>query len=125
MPCAFGAWTSALFREKVRTTQNQIKSIDNNSPLRGRAAVGDSLVSINGNKIVDVLDYKFFAYDSVLKVVLRYLRRLSTSSQIVQMIQQATPSQRMLSIESSLLQKISVVTSPILITPSLRMVQHH
>ena len=55
----------------MRTTQNQIKSIDFNSPLRGRAAVGDSLVSINGNRIVDVLDYKFFAYDSVLKVVLR------------------------------------------------------
>ncbi|HAJ65230.1 MAG: DUF512 domain-containing protein [Oscillospiraceae bacterium] len=71
MSCASGAWTNVLFREKVRTTQNQIRSIDYNSPLRGRAAVGDSLVSINGNKIVDVLDYKFFAYDSVLKVVLR------------------------------------------------------
>ncbi len=52
-------------------TENRIKSIDATSPLRGRAAVGDSLVSINGNRIVDVLDYKFFAYDRSLSVVLR------------------------------------------------------
>lgn len=50
---------------------NQIKSIDRGSPLRHKASVGDRLVSINGNKILDVLDYKFFAYDSALTVVLR------------------------------------------------------
>lgn len=50
---------------------NQIKSIDRGSPLRHKAKVGDRLVSINGNKILDVLDYKFFAYDSALTVVLR------------------------------------------------------
>ncbi len=31
---------------------------------------GDRLVSINGNRILDVLDYKFFAYDPMLTVVL-------------------------------------------------------
>jgi hypothetical protein len=50
---------------------NYIKSIDPTSPLRGRAAVGDTVVSINGNAILDVLDYKFFAYDRELDVVLR------------------------------------------------------
>lgn len=54
---------------------NQIKSIDRGSPLRHKASVGDRLVSINGNKILDVLDYKFFAYDSALTVVLRPPRR--------------------------------------------------
>ncbi|MBQ2192195.1 MAG: radical SAM protein, partial [Clostridia bacterium] len=52
-------------------TENRIKSIDRSSPLRGKASVGESLVSINGNRIVDVLDYKFFAYDRSLSVVLR------------------------------------------------------
>ena len=55
----------------MRKTENRIRSIDATSPLRGRAAVGDCLVSINGNRIVDVLDYKFFAYDRSLNVVLR------------------------------------------------------
>ena len=56
---------------EVSRTENRIKAIDADSPLRGKAAVGDSLLSINGNRIVDVLDYKFFAYDSRLTVVLR------------------------------------------------------
>lgn len=51
--------------------RNIIKAIDRDSPLRHRAKVGDALVSINGNRIVDVLDYKFFAYDRDLRVVLR------------------------------------------------------
>lgn len=51
--------------------ENIIKSIDHGSPLRHRAKEGDRLVSINGNRIVDVLDYKFFAYDPELSIVLR------------------------------------------------------
>jgi len=51
--------------------ENIIKSIDRDSPLRRKAEIGDCLVSINGNKIIDVLDYKFFAYDRELDVVLR------------------------------------------------------
>lgn len=50
---------------------NQIKSIDADSPLRHRAEVGDRVVSINGNVIHDVLDYKFFAYDRKLDIVLK------------------------------------------------------
>lgn len=50
---------------------NQIKSIDRDSPLRHKAQVGDRVVSINGNVIHDVLDYKFFAYDRKLDIVLR------------------------------------------------------
>ena len=52
-------------------TENRIRSVDADSPLRGKIAVGDSLLSINGNRIVDVLDYKFFAYDRRLTVVFR------------------------------------------------------
>ena len=51
--------------------ENIIKSIDRGSPLHRKAHVGDAVISINGNKIIDVLDYKFFAYDSRLKVLLR------------------------------------------------------
>ena len=50
---------------------NRIISIDASSPLRHKVRVGDSVVSINGNRIVDVLDYKFFAYDRALTVRLR------------------------------------------------------
>ncbi len=55
----------------MSTTENRIRSIDPTSPLRGKASVGETLVSINGNRILDVLDYKFFAYDRSLTVVLR------------------------------------------------------
>ncbi|MBQ9250737.1 MAG: DUF512 domain-containing protein [Oscillospiraceae bacterium] len=51
--------------------KNVIKSIDRDSPLARRANAGDSLISINGKRIVDVLDYKFYAYDARLHVVLR------------------------------------------------------
>lgn len=55
----------------VRIMENIIKSIDRGSPLHRKAHVGDAVIAINGNKIIDVLDYKFFAYDSRLKVLLR------------------------------------------------------
>ena len=51
-------------------TENKIKSIDEYSPLRHRVHAGDRLVSINGNAVRDVLDYKFFAYDPELSLVL-------------------------------------------------------
>ena len=50
---------------------NIIKSIDPGSPLRHRAQVGDRLVAINGHRVLDVLDYKFYAYDTQLDVELR------------------------------------------------------
>lgn len=48
-----------------------IKHVDADSPLHGQAAVGDELVSINGNLIHDVLDYKYYAYDTELEIELR------------------------------------------------------
>ncbi len=51
--------------------ENIIKSIDRSSPLHGHAHAGDRIVSINGNKIKDVLDYKYYAYDERLEVLLR------------------------------------------------------
>lgn len=51
--------------------QNIISSIDRGSPLEGRANIGDALVSINSELIRDVLDYKYFAYDAELSVLLR------------------------------------------------------
>ena len=50
--------------------ENVIRSIDPGSPLEGRAAAGDRLLSINGKRILDVLDYKFYAYDRDLHLVL-------------------------------------------------------
>ncbi len=51
--------------------ENIIKSIDRSSPLHSHAHAGDRIVSINGNKIKDVLDYKYYAYDERLEVLLR------------------------------------------------------
>ncbi len=51
--------------------ENVIKSLDSGSPLEGKAQVGDRLLSINDKIIHDVLDYKFYAYDTQLQVRLR------------------------------------------------------
>ena len=48
-----------------------IRHIDPDSPLRHAAHPGDRLVSINGNPITDVLDYKYYAYAPELAVCLR------------------------------------------------------
>ena len=50
---------------------NYIKSVDPTSPLHGKVSPGDTITAINGNEILDVLDYKFFAYDPRLTVLLR------------------------------------------------------
>ena len=50
---------------------NYIKSVDPTSPLHGRVHPGDTITAINGNEILDVLDYKFYAYDRDLHVTLR------------------------------------------------------
>ncbi len=51
--------------------ENIIRSLDPGSPLEGRADVGDRLTEINGHVIRDVLDYKFYAYDRDLKLLLQ------------------------------------------------------
>ena len=50
--------------------KNTIRQLDDTSPLRGKASVGDRLISINGKEIVDVLDYKYYAYDPHLRLEL-------------------------------------------------------
>ncbi len=47
-----------------------ITKIEKYSPLLHKAKIGDRLVSINGKEIEDVLDYKFFSYDTRLDVLL-------------------------------------------------------
>ena len=44
--------------------ENVISKIEDTSPLRPWAHIGDRVVSINGNEVRDVLDYKFYAYDT-------------------------------------------------------------
>ena len=48
-----------------------IKSIDPAGPMAGKAEPGDRVIAINSNRILDVLDYKFYAYDRKLDVLLR------------------------------------------------------
>ena len=50
---------------------NKIQSVDSNSPAQ-RAGVrpGERLLDVNGNPIVDVLDYKFYTYDPKLTLTL-------------------------------------------------------
>ena len=50
---------------------SKIKSVDPGSPGQLAGILpGDTLVSINGKDVVDVLDYKFYSYDPRLKVEL-------------------------------------------------------
>jgi len=46
-----------------------ITKIEKYSPLLHKVKLGDRLVSINGRPIEDVLDYKFFSYDTKLDLV--------------------------------------------------------
>ena len=50
--------------------ENVICAIDPGSPLERRVHPGDRLLSVNGKPIRDVLDYKFYAYDRDLRLVL-------------------------------------------------------
>ena len=47
-----------------------ITKIDKHSPLRHKVHPGEKLISINGREIVDVLDYKFFSYETHLTIEL-------------------------------------------------------
>jgi len=51
---------------------SKIISIEPNSPAdKTKIDVGEALLSINGHKICDILDYKFHTYDSRLAIVTR------------------------------------------------------
>ena len=55
----------------VNLLSSKIKSVDPGSPGQLAGILpGDTLVSINGKHVVDVLDYKFYSYDPRLKVEL-------------------------------------------------------
>lgn len=47
-----------------------IKTVAPHSPIHGKAHPGDKLISINGNRIKDVLDYMYYSYDARLTVEL-------------------------------------------------------
>ena len=49
----------------------KITAIDPGSPVRNKVRIGDELLAINGNEIIDVLDYKFFSDDRQLVLTLR------------------------------------------------------
>ncbi len=51
---------------------SKITEIEQNSPLFDRVNIGDSLISIDGNEILDVLDYKFYSYDSKIRLVFKH-----------------------------------------------------
>ena len=48
-----------------------ITEVENGSPAqRAGICAGDVLIGINGHRVRDVLDYKFYSYDSRLEVEL-------------------------------------------------------
>ena len=51
--------------------QNVIRHVDASGPLARRARPGETLLSINGKLIRDVLDYKFYSYDRDLLLELK------------------------------------------------------
>jgi len=51
--------------------KSMIKSVDACSPLRNKVRPGWELLSVNGKRITDVLDYKFYTYDRVLLMEFR------------------------------------------------------
>ena len=49
---------------------NRITAVEADSPLCGRVHAGDTLLTVNGQPIEDVLDYKFHSYDARLTLLL-------------------------------------------------------
>ena len=49
---------------------SKIAKVERSSPLLGKVQLGDDLTAINGSRILDVLDYKYYAYDPVLTLSL-------------------------------------------------------
>ena len=48
-----------------------VSSVDAVSPLRRKVNKGDELISVNGHRIIDVLDYKFYCYEPHLVLQFR------------------------------------------------------
>ena len=51
--------------------KNIVKTIDEYSPAEGLILQGDEILEINGKKIIDVLDYKFYSYDEELDILIK------------------------------------------------------
>ena len=49
--------------------QNTIRSVDRTSPLRHKVKSGWRLLRVNDHEILDVLDYKFYTYESRLELI--------------------------------------------------------
>ena len=43
-----------------------IKTVEPTSPLRRKVRPGEELVAVNGHRVIDVLDYKFYSYEEKL-----------------------------------------------------------
>ena len=50
---------------------NTVTNVDKSSPVRRHVRVGDALVAINGHEIEDVLDYRYWSYESRLTLTIR------------------------------------------------------
>ena len=50
---------------------NTVTGVDKSSPVRRHIHIGDALVAINGHEIEDVLDYRFWSYESRLALTIR------------------------------------------------------
>jgi putative radical SAM enzyme (TIGR03279 family) len=64
---------------KENAVSTQIKAIDPHSPAeRAGVRAGEFLTHVNGNSIVDVLDYKYYTYDPELELTLKDGERTRT-----------------------------------------------
>ena len=52
-------------------SRSVIKVVESYSPLYGKVNIGDQLISINGNRITDVLDYMYYSYDAKITVEMK------------------------------------------------------
>ena len=50
---------------------NTVTGVDKSSPVRRHIHIGDALVAINGHEIEDVLDYRYWSYESRLALTVR------------------------------------------------------
>ncbi len=58
-------------KTRERRMLNTVTNVDKSSPVRRHVHAGDALVSINGHEIEDVLDYRYWSYESRLTLLIR------------------------------------------------------
>ena len=63
--------TFCMTNERWDNVSVKIKSVERHSPAeKCKIKSGDTLLSINGNEIVDVLDYRFYQFEEKLTLVI-------------------------------------------------------